>query len=173
MQDFEDILEMFEDYKRDPRPMDQEPRNMDQEPRIPFAKGSIKATRDYLDSLEEGATINRKNILKKFKVDNSVLSKIFKAYEDKNFNFEKSPSILKGVIRNQPTERQSYLGKYLYNKDWKNLTDLIPKFYSDNKMKKTGLAGIFAASLELTKEGSTKILQEKIFEKIMIKKTNT
>ena len=58
-------------------------------------------------------------------------------------------------------------------KDWKNLTDLIPKFYLDNKMKKTGLAGIFAASLELTKEGSTKILQEKIFEKIMIKKTNT
>jgi hypothetical protein len=28
MQDFEDILEMFEDYTRDPRPMDQEPRNM-------------------------------------------------------------------------------------------------------------------------------------------------
>ena len=28
MQDFEDILEMFEDYKRDPRPMDQGPRNM-------------------------------------------------------------------------------------------------------------------------------------------------
>ena len=28
MQDFEDILEMFEDYKRDPRPMVQEPRNM-------------------------------------------------------------------------------------------------------------------------------------------------
>ena len=28
MQDFEDILEMFEDYKRDPRPMNQEPRNM-------------------------------------------------------------------------------------------------------------------------------------------------
>ena len=27
MQDFEDILEMFEDYTRDPRPMDQEPRN--------------------------------------------------------------------------------------------------------------------------------------------------
>ena len=27
MQDFEDILEMFEDYKRDPRPMDQEPRD--------------------------------------------------------------------------------------------------------------------------------------------------
>ena len=38
-------------------------------------------------------------------------------------------------------------------------------------MKRTGLSGIFAASLELTKEGSIKILQEKIFEKIMIKKS--
>jgi segregation and condensation protein A len=54
--------------------------------------------------------------------------------------------------------------------DWKNITELIPKFYFDKKIKKTGLAGIFAASLELTKEGSIKILQNKIFEKIMIKK---
>ena len=37
-------------------------------------------------------------------------------------------------------------------------------------MKKTGLSGIFAASLELTKEGAIAILQEKIFEKVMIKK---
>ena len=58
-------------------------------------------------------------------------------------------------------------------KDWKNINELIPKFYTNKKMKRTGLAGIFAASLELTKEGSTKILQEKIFQKIMIKKTNT
>jgi len=57
-------------------------------------------------------------------------------------------------------------------KDWKNINDLIPKFYSNSKMKRTGLAGIFAASLELTKEGSTEILQKKIFEKIMIKKIN-
>jgi len=39
MQDFEDILEMFEDYKRDPRPMDQEPRNMAQGGRIGFENG--------------------------------------------------------------------------------------------------------------------------------------
>ncbi len=57
-------------------------------------------------------------------------------------------------------------------KDWKNINDLIPKFYSTKKMKKTGLAGIFAASLELTKEGSTKILQKEIFEKVLIKKIN-
>tara|TARA_X000000368_G_scaffold330788_1_gene267880 strand:- start:717 stop:1454 length:738 start_codon:yes stop_codon:yes gene_type:complete len=56
--------------------------------------------------------------------------------------------------------------------DWKNINELIPKFYFNKKMQKTGLAGIFAASLELTKEGITKILQEKMFEKIMIKKNS-
>ena len=56
--------------------------------------------------------------------------------------------------------------------DWRNLIELIPKFYSDNKMKKTGIAGIFAASLELTKEGIISIQQEKNFNKLMIKKHN-
>ena len=55
-------------------------------------------------------------------------------------------------------------------KDWKNINELIPNFYTSKKMKKSGLAGIFAASLELTKEGSTKLLQKKIFDSIMIKK---
>ena len=64
--------------------------------------------------------------------------------------------------------------KYLKNnlneiKDWKNLTELIPKFYLQNKMKRTGIAGIFAASLELTKEGLLSISQKKIFDKLMIK----
>ena len=45
--------------------------------------------------------------------------------------------------------------------DWKNLNQLIPKFYFNNRMKKTGMAGIFAASLELTKEGVVKIEQKK------------
>ena len=40
-------------------------------------------------------------------------------------------------------------------------------------MKKTGVSGVFAASLELAKEGVIKILQDKIFEKIMIKKNTT
>jgi len=57
--------------------------------------------------------------------------------------------------------------------DWKNINELIPKFYFSKKMKRTGLAGIFAACLELTKEGQTRILQEKIFEKILIKKNST
>ena len=54
--------------------------------------------------------------------------------------------------------------------DWTNINELIPEFYSNKKMKKTGLTGIFAASLELTREGAIQILQEKIFKKVMIKK---
>tara|TARA_X000001036_G_scaffold415420_1_gene431549 strand:- start:8982 stop:9716 length:735 start_codon:yes stop_codon:yes gene_type:complete len=56
-------------------------------------------------------------------------------------------------------------------KEWKNIMDLIPKFYSENKMKRTGIAGLFAASLELTREGIVSISQKKIFEKLMVKKT--
>ena len=55
--------------------------------------------------------------------------------------------------------------------DWKNLFELIPKYYSDNKMKRTGIAGIFAASLELAKEGIISVSQKKIFEKLLIKKS--
>ena len=55
--------------------------------------------------------------------------------------------------------------------DWKNLMELIPKFYSDRKMSRTGIAGIFAASLELTKEGLVSMSQKKIFDRVMIKKS--
>jgi len=55
--------------------------------------------------------------------------------------------------------------------EWKNINELIPKYYFRKQMKKTGLAGIFAASLELTKEGIVKVSQKKIFDKLMIRKT--
>ena len=55
--------------------------------------------------------------------------------------------------------------------EWKNIEELIPKgFFFNKKLKKSGLAGILAASLELTKQGATNIMQKKIFEKILIKK---
>ena len=57
-------------------------------------------------------------------------------------------------------------------KDWKNIVDLIPKFYSNSKMRRTGIAGIFAASLELTKEGVINVSQSKSFDKLMIKKSS-
>ena len=49
-------------------------------------------------------------------------------------------------------------------KEWKDIMNLIPKFYSENKMKRTGIAGIFAASLELTKEGIISLDQKKLFD---------
>ena len=55
--------------------------------------------------------------------------------------------------------------------EWKNIVELIPEFYLKNKMSKTGIAGIFAASLELTKEGLTKVSQKAVYEDLMIKKS--
>ena len=54
--------------------------------------------------------------------------------------------------------------------DWKNIFEVIPKFYLEKKMKKTGIAGIFAASLELTRERIISISQKKLFDKLMIKR---
>jgi len=54
--------------------------------------------------------------------------------------------------------------------DWKNINDLIPKnFISKKKFKKTGIAGIFAGSLELVKEGNIKIKQENLFDDIFVR----
>ena len=55
--------------------------------------------------------------------------------------------------------------------EWKDIEDLIPEgFTFSKKLKKSGLAGIFSASLELTKQGVTNIMQKKLFEKLLIKK---
>ena len=63
-------------------------------------------------------------------------------------------------------------GNFSQISDWKDINELIPKFYFNKKMKRTGITGIFAASLELTKEGAIEILQKKMFDKIMIKKAS-
>ena len=58
-------------------------------------------------------------------------------------------------------------------KKWINLLDLIPsKFKEKGKLKKTGVSGIFAASLELSREGMIKIIQEKPFDKLLVKEKN-
>ena len=62
---------------------------------------------------------------------------------------------------------KDFFGKLV---DWKNLDDLIPKHFKDEKKyAKTGKAGIFAGSLELVKEGNLKIKQENLFDDIYIK----
>ncbi len=57
--------------------------------------------------------------------------------------------------------------------EWKNIVDLIPENYKQNtQKKKTGLSGIFAACLELTREGIISMKQKKTFDDILIKKAN-
>ena len=54
--------------------------------------------------------------------------------------------------------------------DWVEITSFVPKNFKKNiDLKRSGIAGIFAASLELTKEGLIKILQKNDFDKILIK----
>ena len=54
--------------------------------------------------------------------------------------------------------------------NWRDIYDLIPSNFKKNtQLKKSGLCGIFAASLELTKEGLISIMQKNSFEKLMIK----
>ena len=54
--------------------------------------------------------------------------------------------------------------------DWKEISELIPKKFKETKMlKKSGMAGLFSASLELSKEGFINIMQKKAFDKLLIK----
>ena len=54
--------------------------------------------------------------------------------------------------------------------DWRDILELIPsKFKKNDNLKKSGLAGLFSASLELTKEGLISIMQKENFNKILIK----
>ena len=54
--------------------------------------------------------------------------------------------------------------------DWKEISDLIPqRFKKNKKLKKSGMSGFFAASLELTKEGLLRIMQKRSFDKLLVK----
>ena len=57
--------------------------------------------------------------------------------------------------------------------EWKKISDLIPlKFKKSINLKRSGLAGIFSASLELTREGLINIMQNKNSDTILIKEKN-
>ena len=62
---------------------------------------------------------------------------------------------------------KEFFGKLI---DWKNLKDLLPNDFSDEKsQRKSGIAGLFSGSLELVKEGDLSIKQTKLFDDIYIK----
>ena len=57
--------------------------------------------------------------------------------------------------------------------EWKEVFEIIPNKYKKNKnLKKSAIAGFFSASLELTKTGLIKIMQEKSFDTLLIKEKN-
>ena len=57
--------------------------------------------------------------------------------------------------------------------DWKKISELIPEsFIKSKKTKKSGLASIFSASLELTKDGLINIMQKNLFEDIYIRRSS-
>ncbi len=57
-----------------------------------------------------------------------------------------------------------------YLNDWTEITDIIPqKFKKTLRLKRSGLTGVFAASLELTREGLIRIMQKKNFDRVLIK----
>jgi segregation and condensation protein A len=54
--------------------------------------------------------------------------------------------------------------------EWKNLRELIPKEFNKSRiLKKSGLASIFAGSLELSKEGNIELKQKALFDGIFIR----
>jgi len=56
--------------------------------------------------------------------------------------------------------------------EWRDIKDVVPGSFSGSKnLQKSGLAGTFAGSLELVREGKLSIMQKKIFDKILIKAT--
>ena len=57
--------------------------------------------------------------------------------------------------------------------EWKKIEQLIPKSFTESKkFKKTGLAAIFTASLELTKDGIIDLMQ-KLFDDVLIRTATT
>ena len=54
--------------------------------------------------------------------------------------------------------------------NWREVFELIPRKFKETKnLRKSGVAGFFSASLELTKEGLINIMQKKSFDKLLIR----
>ena len=70
------------------------------------------------------------------------------------------------------TEQGIQIIKEKMNKltDWRDVSELIPpRFKKTYILKKSGLAGLFSAALELSREGLISIMQKKTFDKLHIR----
>jgi len=54
--------------------------------------------------------------------------------------------------------------------EWKNIFELLPlKIRKSDKLRKSGICGIFSAALELSREGFVNIMQKRNFDILMVK----
>ncbi|MAJ23017.1 MAG: segregation/condensation protein A [Candidatus Pelagibacter sp. TMED64] len=102
------------------------------------------------------------------------LYEIFKAYA----NNKMKKDFMKINIVKLPTFTTEEGIKVIQNHmnsliDWKKISELIPaNFLNKKDLKRSGLAGIFSASLEMVKEGNIKITQKSLFDDLYIRKDN-
>jgi len=116
MQDFEDILEMFEDYKRDPRPMDQEPRNMYNQGQL--VSNTVDGSRPGYSGVKINMPPNRAGKFSSESIDN-VSDAFLKSYADDDIQilFEKSKSNPKGLLSTTDS-KAGIFGKITANENY-------------------------------------------------------
>ena len=100
-----------------------------------------------------------------------TLFEILKAYANivmiKDFQTMNIPKLPVYTTEEGIKRIKEFFGKL---NEWKNISELIPpRFKKTNTLKKSGLAGVFSGSLELTREGLITIMQKKTFDKLLIK----
>ena len=103
-----------------------------------------------------------------------TLFEILKTYSsiimNKNFQTINIPKLPVFTTEDGINTIKSFFGKL---NDWKDMDELTPsKFLNSKDLKRTGIAGMFAGSLELAKEGSISIKQNNLFDKIYLKENN-
>ena len=104
----------------------------------------------------------------------TTLFELLKAYSSivmtKDFQRMNIPKLPVFTMEEGIRQIKKFYGKL---NDWKNIQDLIPtNLLKSKNLKRSGLSGLFAGSLELAKEGNIYIKQSQLFSTIFIKENN-
>ena len=134
-----------------------------------FSDQLLKKKRLGIDIHSRGMTGGIR--LKRYSEYSVTLYELLKSYS----NHVSRKNYLKMTIPKLPVytteEAIKEIKKNIKNlQEWTEAASIIPYHFKKNlTLKKTALAGIFSASLELTKEGLIMIMQKNSFDKLLIK----
>ena len=134
-----------------------------------FSDQLLKKKRLGIDIHSRGMTGGIR--LKRYSEYSVTLYELLKSYS----NHVSRKNYLKMTISKLPVytteEAIKEIKKNIKNlQEWTEAASIIPYHFKKNlTLKKTALAGIFSASLELTKEGLIMIMQKNSFDKLLIK----